>query len=115
MADGLPKKGVVNVHGQRVVTNHPLRWTVYHVETGEPVEAWPVDARELVATGEYTFTAPAGVGSAPSGDEAQTAPEPDMPAPDVSDRADADVRRAKASEKEQLLDPTPRGRRQRGA
>lgn len=32
--------------------------TVYNAETGEPVERWPVDARELLASGGWVATPP---------------------------------------------------------
>jgi hypothetical protein len=31
---------------------------VFHVETGATLRRFPVDARELVASGQYAFTAP---------------------------------------------------------
>lgn len=115
MAEKLPTKRVINVHGQRVVTNHPLLWTVYSVETGEAFERSPIDARELVRSGEFSFTPPGrdaeAAPPAPLGDAATA--EPETPAPDVSERADETVRAQRAAEKEQQL--APRGRRQRGA
>jgi hypothetical protein len=32
----------------------PERVTLYHISTGEPVEVFQVDARELMDSGEYT-------------------------------------------------------------
>jgi len=104
MAEQLPAKRVLSVQGQRVVTNHPLRWTVRNVATGEIREAWPVDAREMVASGEWAHVVPSD--AAPQATEEEEAP-------DVGPRADADVRKAKAAEKE-ALNPEPRSRRQRG-
>jgi hypothetical protein len=30
------------------------KWVLFRVATGERLERWPVDARPLIATGEYT-------------------------------------------------------------
>ncbi len=39
---------------------HPVqgRVTVYHLGDGQPLEVEPIDAKELVAGGSYTLTAP---------------------------------------------------------
>lgn len=37
----------------------PTHATLYHVTTGERIDRWIVDARELLATGEWTTTPPA--------------------------------------------------------
>lgn len=33
--------------------NGPARAQVVHVETGETIDVWPIDAKELVRTGAY--------------------------------------------------------------
>ena len=106
MAEQLPAKRVLSVQGQRVVTNHPLRWTVRNVETGEERQAWPVDAREMVASGEWAHVVPSDAAPEPTESQEELAP-------DVGPLADAEVRKAKAAEKE-ALNPEPRTRRQRG-
>lgn len=40
---------------------------VYSVETGEPCERWPVDARGMVECGEYSYSLPSAEGDDPEG------------------------------------------------
>jgi len=49
--------------------------TIYHAVTGEAIERWPVDARGMVAHGEYTLTPPASTEGA-SEVAAESVPEP---------------------------------------
>jgi len=58
----------------------PGKVVVYRLDTGEAFERWPVDAREMLATGAYTRTAP---GSAGGAIQAPPAPTPD-PVPHVA-------------------------------
>lgn len=37
---------------------------LYHAETGEAIERWPVDAKGMVDSGEYTYEMPTGRGKA---------------------------------------------------
>lgn len=34
----------------------PSKWTIRHLQTGEVVSVWPVDAREFVASGAWEIT-----------------------------------------------------------
>lgn len=36
----------------------PGKWVLYNVATGTAIERWPVDAREILAGGEYTLANP---------------------------------------------------------
>lgn len=42
------------------VRTHTGKVVLWHRETGQRFERWPVDAREMTATGAYTYDAPAG-------------------------------------------------------
>lgn len=37
------------------------KWVLFHTKTGKQIERWSVDARAMIATGEYTTEVPAGV------------------------------------------------------
>ena len=54
------------VFGKKVQFGVPSSGKVflYHVETGEEIERWPVDARGMIGCGEYTLTPPAITGGA---------------------------------------------------
>jgi len=41
------------------------KWAIYHAVTGQRIDRWPVDARGMLATGEYTATPPAGTPGLP--------------------------------------------------
>lgn len=36
------------------------KWVIWEVSTGYRLERWPVDAREIVASGDYTYDSPSG-------------------------------------------------------
>ena len=57
----------------------PGKVIIYHVETGEAFERWPIDAREMLSTGDYTQEVP---GGAKGGTGAPPAPPLD-PVPHV--------------------------------
>lgn len=41
------------------------KWAIYHGTTGQRIDRWPVDAKAMIATGEYTGTPPEGVAPDP--------------------------------------------------
>lgn len=59
-AEQIPDKGVSArlLHGSQVESLGVGKVVLYRVEGGERVERWPVDARELLGTGEWTVEAP---------------------------------------------------------
>ena len=55
---------------------HPALVPVYDVETGATLLRFPIDARELVASGGYSYTAPVlAPAPEPVADEAPVAPK----------------------------------------
>ena len=42
------------------VAKPAAKWVLFNTSTGERIERWPVDARAMVACGEYTTDTPAG-------------------------------------------------------
>jgi len=42
------------------------KWTLYRRTDGQRYERWPVDARAMLATGEYTADPPTGIDSQPA-------------------------------------------------
>lgn len=41
------------------------KWAIYHAVTGQQIERWPVDARAMLATGEYVAVPPSGASPLP--------------------------------------------------
>ena len=60
------------------------------VATGERIERWPVDARELIRSGAYTADDPQGDSRASAAASVSATPDPDDPVPHVT-RAKASV------------------------
>jgi len=67
--NGFPHPFVKVVGGQYVES------VVYEIATGRRILCWPVDARELVATGEYSYDKPEPKAAAPEVKESTPAPE----------------------------------------
>ena len=67
---------MADVFGKTLVfgANPTGKVTLYHVETGEAIERWPVDARGMVAHGEYTLEPPSSEEGAPA--VVESVPEP---------------------------------------
>ena len=64
---------------------HEGKWVLYHGATGHRLERWPVDAREMLASGDYTAdpsSAPTAAASVPATQE-PPAPLPTEYAPGV--------------------------------
>lgn len=74
--------GTFVAHSGRPLPPAKQRATVYDRETGAPLEVFPVDAREMVASGQYTTTPPALVEAA---EEPPHAPPAAAPAVGLSD------------------------------
>jgi len=70
----------------KVVGGKYVESVVYEIATGSRILCWPVDARELVATGEYSYEKPEPRSAAP-----EEAPERDA-APEPSDSAGEPVK-----------------------
>jgi len=73
------------------------KWRIYHRETGQPLDRWPVDARGMLDGGDYTEDAPEGV-EAPVVTPEQRGiieqPNPVVPGLEAERRSRADAARA---------------------
>lgn len=59
---------------------HDGKWVLFHRVTAERFERWPVDARDMLATGDYTTDIPTGeTGDSPA--VTSEAPVPEQPDP----------------------------------
>ncbi len=73
----LPKLPVLDSGTQKVI--------VYRLKDGEAFVRWPVDAREMLATGDYTTEDPSVQGEPSKGEEAgEKVAEPVDPVPHVA-------------------------------
>lgn len=59
------------------------KWVIYHRATGQRMERWSIDARGLVASGDYTTDDPHGSGIAPSSSVSPPLASTDTPVTDL--------------------------------
>lgn len=83
---------------------------VYHVETGKAVERWPVDARGMVACGEYTYDPSAEMAGgdkvAVNEPEPQDAPETPRKHPLSTEDAPVSLKVGEASAAKPIKEPS---------
>lgn len=73
----------LNCHTGTLMNHTGTLATIYDVKTGQAIQRRPVDARELVASGKYSFQHPRQGKAAPTPpQDSSTPPEPPMPPQD---------------------------------